>query len=182
MPDRDMPSPAQMNRRLNAKQQAIAEHALRFVQPTIAVFYRRNPDLRATMKRVDMESVAQLAVCMAAFTYKPTKSQPTTYFGSAIRHALYRAVLHQQKLDGRYVPTEKILDPVPNAHRTRQEMRAMKALRFLSAYDRTLLEDRLVEQVTLEQLSSEQGCDPRTISKRVLRAIERLRLAEGDLP
>lgn len=58
----------------------------------------------------------------------------------------------------------------------------MKALRMLDAYDRTLLEDRLIEQLTLEQLSSEQGCDPRTIGKRVKRAIERLRLAVGDLP
>jgi len=169
-------------RRLNDKQQALATSALQFVKPTIAVFYRRNPDLRVTMRRVDMESVAQLAVCMAAFTFNPKKSMPTTYFGSAIRHALYRAVLHQQKLDGRYVPTEKILDPIPNAHRTRQEMRAMRALRFLSAYDRTLLEDRLVEQVTLEQLASEQRCDPRTISKRVRRAIEQLRSAECDMP
>lgn len=160
----------------------MAESALRYVQPTIAVFVRRNPDLRPTIKRVDMEQVAQLAVCMAAFTYNPARSQPTTYFSSAIRHALYRAVLTQQKLDGRYVPTERILEPMPNQHRTRQEMRAMKALRRLSAQDRTLLEDRLIEQVTLEQLASEQGCDPRTIGKRVKKAIERLRCAEDDLP
>jgi RNA polymerase sigma factor (sigma-70 family) len=169
-------------RRLNPKQQAIAEDALRFVQPSIAVFYRRNPDLRVAMKRVDMESVANVAVCMAAFTYNPKKSQPTTYFGSAIRHALYRAVLTQQRQDGRYIPTERILDPQPHGHRTRQEMRAMKALRSLGACDRALLEDRLIEQVTLEQLASEQQCDPRTISKRVKAAVEKLRMVESDLP
>ena len=155
---------------------------MRFVQPTIAVFYRRNPDLRQTMRRVDLESVAYVAVCMAAFTYKPKKSKPTTYFGSAIRHALYRAVLTQQRLDGRYIPTETILDPQPHGHRTRQEMKALRALRLLSAYDRALLEDRLIEQVTLEQLSCEQRCDPRTISKRVKRAIDRLRSAASDMP
>lgn len=171
-----------MQRRMSARQSALAEQALRYVQPTIAVFVRRNPDLRAAIKRVDLESVASLAVCMAAFTYNPKKSQPTTYFSSAIRHALYRAVLNQQRLDGRYVPTEKIMEPVPNRHRTRQEMRAIRALRSLSAYDRTLLEDRLIEQVTLEQLSSEQRCDPRTVGKRVQRAIEKLRSAESDLP
>lgn len=53
---------------------------------------------------------------------------------------------------------------------------------MLSAYDRALLEDRLIEQVTLEQLSSEQRCDPRTISKRVKAAIERLRGAASDMP
>jgi RNA polymerase sigma factor (sigma-70 family) len=171
-----------MTRRLSPKQQAVAEAALRYVAPSVAVFVRRNPDLRATIKRVDMDSVAQMAVCMAAFTYDAKKSQPTTYFGSAIRHALYRAVLNQQKLDGRYVPVERILEPQPHVARTRQEMRAMRALRSLSAYDRTLLEDRLIEQVTLEQLSVEQHCDPRTISKRVKQAVERLRSIEGDLP
>ena len=169
-------------RRLNKRQQQYAEQAMRFVQPSIASFVKRNPDLRNAVRRVDLESVALQAVCMAALTYKPERSQPTTYFGSAIRHALYREVLTQQKLDGRYVPTERILDPVPNRHRTRQEMRALRALRMLSAYDRTLLEDRLIEQVTLEQLGLEQQCDPRTIAKRVRRAISVLRLAESDLP
>ena len=58
----------------------------------------------------------------------------------------------------------------------------MRALRMLTAYDRTLLEDRLVEQLTLEQLSSEQGCDPRTIGKRVKKAIVKLKQVLGDLP
>lgn len=169
-------------RQLNARQQRIAEQAMRFVQPSIAVFIRRNPDLRASARRIDLESVALQAVCVAALTYKAEKSQPTTYFGSAIRHALYREVLKQQRLDGRYVPTAQILDPQPALHRTRQEMRALKALRMLSINDRTLLEDRLVEQVTLEQLALEQRCDPRTISKRVRRAVAALRQAESDLP
>jgi len=169
-------------RRLTAKQQQTAEQAMRFVQPCIAVFIRRNPDLRIAARRVDLESVALQAVCMAAMTYRPDRSQPTTYFGSAIRHALYREVLKQQRLDGRYIPTERILDPQPALHRTRQEMRALRALRLLSINDRTLLEDRLVEQVTLEQLSLEQRCDPRTLSKRVQRAITALRQAESDLP
>lgn len=169
-------------RQLNARQQRVAEQAMRFVQPSIAVFIRRNPDLRAAARRIDLESVALQAVCIAALTYKKERSQPTTYFGSAIRHALYREVLKQQRLDGRYIPTERILDPQPALHRTRQEMRALKALRMLSINDRTLLEDRLIEQVTLEQLGLEQRCDPRTISKRVQRAIASLRQAESDLP
>jgi len=169
-------------RRLNARQQRYAELAVQFVQPSIASFIRRNPDLRATARRVDLESVALQAVCLAALTYNPERSLPTTYFGSAIRHALYREVLQQQRQDGRYIPTERILDPQPNRHRTRQEMRALKALRILSVYDRTLLEDRLIEQVTLEQLGLEQRCDPRTVAKRVQKAIDALRRAESDLP
>jgi hypothetical protein len=44
-----------MSRRLTAAQQVLADDALRFVQPTIAVFVRRNPDLRASIRRVDMD-------------------------------------------------------------------------------------------------------------------------------
>jgi hypothetical protein len=92
------------------------------------------------------------------------------------------ALFTQQKQDGRYVPVERILEPQPNRSRTRQEMRALRALRLMSAHDRDLLEDRLIESVTLEQLSLEHGCDPRTIAKRVSRVIERLHQAESDLP
>ena len=58
-------------RRLTAKQQRTATEAMRFVHPSIAVFVKRNPDLRASIRRVDLESVAYQAVCMAAFTYQP---------------------------------------------------------------------------------------------------------------
>lgn len=171
-----------MKRRLTPAQQRIAEDSLRFIKPQIAAFMRKNPDLRQSARRVDLQSVAMAAVVSAALTYKPAKSQPTTYFGSAIRHALYREVLSQARRDGRYITVEKILDPVPPQHRTRLEMRALKAIAMLSAYDRTLLEDRLIEAVTLEQLGYEQGLDPRTIAKRVKDAIERLRSAESNLP
>ena len=169
-------------RKLNRVQQGYVESALHIVQPAIRTFVKRNPDLRVWIRRVDLEGCAHHAVCMAALTYKPEKSQVTTYFSSAIRHALYRAVLTQQRQDGRYIPTETILDPQPNTHRTRQEMRAMKALRMLRASDRVLLEDRLIEQVTLEQLGREQRCDPRTIQRRVQAALKMLRAVESDLP
>lgn len=176
-----MPRPRK-TRRLNKTQRRYAEQALAVAQPAVRAFVKKNPDLRAWIQRVDLDSVALHAICMAALTYKPEKSAVTTYFSSAIRHALYREVLTQQKIDGRYIPTEQILDPQPNAHRTRQEMRALRALRLLSAEDRVLLEDRLIEQVTLEQLGYEQKCDPRTIQRRVQAAIRMLRSAESDLP
>lgn len=169
-------------RRLNARQQRLAANAAKFVQPAIASFLRRNPDLRRLALTLDLESVALTAVCSAALTFNRQKSQPQTYFGTAIRHALFREVLNAQKRGRRFLATEEILDPQPNTHRSRQEAKAMRALRMLTAYERTLLEDRLIEQVTLEQLSLEQRCDPRTIAKRVARAIEKLREIVSDLP
>lgn len=169
-------------KRLTLAQQALAEESLRFVQPEIATFMKRNPDLRVNALRCDLKSIAMVAVCAAAKTYDPERSRPTTYFGSAIRHALYRAVLAQRRLDERYVSVGAIRDAMPQRVRSRQEMRATKAVALLSAYDRTLLEDRLIEKITLEQLGDEQNLDPRTIAKRVSEAIEKLRDAESNLP
>lgn len=168
-------------RRLTKKQQQTAEDALRYVQPSIASFVKRNPDLRPAMRRCDLESTAYQAVCLAALTYDPDRSRPTTYFGAAIRHALYREVLSQQRQDGRYVPVDKLLQDLEANRLTAADMRAIRALRKLSASDRSLLEDRLIEQISFERLGREHGCDPRTIAKRVRTAIESLRLAEDDL-
>lgn len=169
-------------RRLTPQQQEVAADALRFVAPVLASFFKRNPDLRQLAKTLDLESVAQAAVCSAALTFDPAKSLPQTYFGTAIRHALYREVLASQKRSIRFIATEQMHDPQPNAAKVRAEAKAIRALRMLSAYDRTLLEDRLIEQVTLEQLSLEQQCDPRTIAKRVQAAVEKLRKIISDLP
>jgi len=168
-------------RRLTARQRTLAEESMRFIPPGIAVFVRRNPDLRQAVRRVDLESVAMHAVCMAALTYDREKSQPTTYFGSAIRHALYRAVLRQKRMDERFVLLGGVGD-ASTAKSNRLERRASQALRLLSIADRLLLEDRLIDQVTLEQLAEELHCDPRTVSKRVQRAVETLRGIEKDLP
>jgi RNA polymerase sigma factor (sigma-70 family) len=168
--------------RLTAEQQRIAADAIKYCDPVIAQFLKVNNDLRRAARRVDLASTAMYAVCLAATTYDPEKSKPSTYFSIAIRHALIRAVLKQQKIDGRYIAVESLLEPSPNVHRTRQEQRALKALKSLSAYDKTLLEDRLIEAVTLEQLGLEQRLDPRTVAKRVAMAIDKLRRAEDNLP
>lgn len=167
---------------LTKAQRSVAERATAFVQPSVAAFLKRNPDLRQLAQTLDLESVANHAICVAATTFDDSKSLPQTYFGSAIRHALYKEVLMAQKKAARYIATEEIRSPVPSSSYVRQQSRAMRALRMLTAYERTLLEDRLIEKVTLEQLSWEQGCDPRTIAKRVKEAIEKLRVIERDLP
>ena len=169
-------------RRLTTKQQAVATDAMRFVQPAISSFVRKNPDLRRAVRRVDLESVAYHAVCSAAITYNPRKSLPTTYFGSAIRHALYREVLTQQKIDGRYVPVDHIMFPPTDGRASVRCMRALRALKKMSAMDQMLLEDRLIEQISFEKLGREHGCDPRTIAKRVRQAIAALRDIESDMP
>ena len=48
--------------------------------------------------------------------------------------------------------------------------------------EKQLLEDHVIEGVTLERLGREQRLDRRTIRRRIKRAIQRLREAEKDLP
>ena len=60
--------------------------------------------------------------------------------------------------------------------------KAAKPLQMLSPYEKRLLEDHLIEGVTLERHDREQDLDRRTIRKRINGAIARLREAEKDLP
>jgi len=76
----------------------------------------------------------------------------------------------------------EIARPHLNPHIERMKSRAVKALQMLSPYEKQLLEDHLIEGVTLERLGREQRLDRRTIRKRIKRAIDRLREAEKDLP
>ena len=171
-----------MTRRLTSQQQAFAAEAMDVVQPAIRAFLKRHPGLRHIASRVDIESVAMQAVCVAALTYKPKKSKVTTYFSTAIRHAIARAIFKQQKLDRRCALHAAPVEPTPDLNADRQIQFAIKALKMLPEPQRTLLEDRLIEEVTLGQLGQEHGLDPRTIAKRVAEAVEQLRRAASDLP
>jgi DNA-directed RNA polymerase specialized sigma24 family protein len=72
--------------------------------------------------------------------------------------------------------------PETNLHYDRMKHRALKALQFLPPYEKRLLEDHLIEGVTLGRLGREQQLDKRTVRKRIKQAIESLREAEKDLP
>lgn len=171
-----------MSRRLNEQQQAWATEAMSVIQPAIRAFLNKNPGLRQTAKRSDLDSIAMQAVCLAALTYNPEKSKVTTYFSTAVRHAIAREIFGQQKRDQRFNLQSKPVDPNPDMRKCRMDQFAIKALKMLPEPERTLLEDRLIEEVTLDQLGREQGVDPRTIAKRVGQAIARLRRAASDLP
>jgi RNA polymerase sigma factor (sigma-70 family) len=171
-----------VGRRLTEQQQHYATEAMAVVQPAIRAFLARNPHLKRLATRADMESVALKAVCMAALTYDPAKSKVTTYFSTAIRHELAREIGRQQKSEQRYALRQKAVEQEPNLPEHRLRAFALKALKMLPESERTLLEDRLIEEVTLAQLGRENGIDPRTVSKRVVQAIALLRRVAADLP
>ena len=169
-------------RRLTDNQQGYAEKAMPLVRMVIASYLKRNPDLVDVAHRCDMDGTAEQAVCLAALTYNPEKAGVSAYFSVAIHRAIAKEVLARQTHERRMRSAWNLCKPHLNPHIERMKHRAVKALQMLSPYEKQLLEDHLIEGVTLERLGREQDLDRRTIRKRIKRAIDRLREAEKDLP
>jgi DNA-directed RNA polymerase specialized sigma24 family protein len=148
----------------------------------IASYLKRNPDLIDVANRCDMDGTAEQAVCLAALTYNPEKAGVSAYFSVAIHRAIAKEVLARRNHERRMRSAWDLCKPHLNPHIERMKHRAVKALQMLSPYEKQLLEDHLIEGVSLERLGREQDLDRRTIRKRIKRAIDRLREAEKDLP
>lgn len=169
-------------RRLTAEQQRFVEAAMPVIEATIAAFRKRNANRWQTVRRSDLFGAAQQAVCLAALTYNPEKAGVSAYFSVAIQRALMKEVSARERVDRRQISVWTVHDKTTNPNHDRMKERAIKALAFLPPYDRQLLEDHLIEGVTLSRLCREHGIHARTMKKRVLRAIEKLREAESHLP
>ena len=148
----------------------------------IASYLKRNPDLIDVANRCDLEGTAEQAVCLAALTYNPEKAGVSAYFSVAIHRAISKEIQARRNHERRMRTAWEIAKPQLNPHIERMKHRAVKALQMLSPYEKQLLEDHLIEGVSLERLGREQDLDRRTIRKRIKRAIDRLREAEKDLP
>jgi RNA polymerase sigma factor (sigma-70 family) len=169
-------------RRLSATQQGYAEKAMPLVRIVIGTFLKRNPDLMDVAQRCDLDGTAEQAVCQAALTYNPEKAGVSAYFSVAIHRAISKEIQARRNHERRMRVAWEITKPQLNPHIERMKHRAVKALQMLSPYEKQLLEDHLIEGVSLERLGREQDLDRRTIRKRINRAIQRLREAEKDLP
>ena len=170
------------SRRLTATQKGYAEQATRLVRAVIGAYLERNPDLKEVANRCDLTGAAEQAVCQAALTYNPGKAGISAYFTVAIRRAISKEIQARRNHERRMRVAWEIAKPHLNPHIERMKRRAVRALKMLSPYDRQLLEDHLIEGVTLERLGREQQLNHRTIRKRINKAIDRLREAEKDLP
>lgn len=171
-----------MSRRLTADQQRFVESAMPVIDASIAAFRKRNANRWQIVRRCDLKGAAQQAVCLAALTYDPAKAGISAYFSVAIQRALMKEVAGRERIDRRMVSAWVVHDRPSNPTHDKMKGRAIKALAFLPPEERRLLEDHLIEGVTLGRLCREQGCHPRTLKKKILRAIEKLREAESHLP
>jgi len=169
-----------MGRRLTDEQRGRAEDALRLVPAAVRAFIRQHPSYRRLAPKCDMTAAAELAVVEASFTYDPARSKPTTYYGTAIRHALLKEVRRHQR--SRESANERVsLDKALGMKFTiDQQQQALACLRLLLPEDRELIESHILEGRSLMSLGRERDRDWRTIKARLRRAFERLRLCVTD--
>ena len=107
---------------------------------------------------------------------KPAVAGISAYLTVAVHRALSKELQARRNHERRMRLDWEICRPHLNPHIERMKHRAVKALQMLSPYEKQLLEDHLIEGVTLERLGR------RAICKRIKRAIDRLREAKKDLP
>jgi DNA-directed RNA polymerase specialized sigma24 family protein len=167
-------------RRLSDAQKAQAEEAMAFVPSAVRAFVAKHPCYARLLPKCDLTSVAHMAVVEASFTYDATKSQPTTYYGSAIRHALLKEVRRLQR--SRECANERVdFSKALNLKGTLdQRQQAIACLSLLPLEDRTLIEAHVLEGRSLMSLGRELDRDWRTIKARLTKAVELLRQCVSD--
>ncbi len=167
-------------RSLNDEQQGRAAEAWPLIPAAVRAFVRRHRCYARLFRHCDLDGVAQLAVVEASFTYDAAKSKPTTYYGSAIRHALLKEVKRVQR--SRYGANERVCYAkalgLVFAPTRRQQM--LQCLRDMPDHHRSLIESIVIEGKTLSSIARSTGRDWRTIKARLMRALEALRLASRE--
>jgi DNA-directed RNA polymerase specialized sigma24 family protein len=163
-----------VTRRLTTEQQKLAESALQYVPVGVAAFIRTNPSYRRMLRHCDLESTAQLAVVQASLTYDPSKSQPQTYYGAAIRHALLKEVRRAKRSregDDARVNLPKALGMVL-AGAGREE--ALRCLETLPPYSRSVVQRHVLHHQSMAQIGREDGVAWQTVKARLTQAFDQL--------
>lgn len=153
------------------------------IPAAIAAFLRRHPCLRKAARHADLQSAAMMAVCQASFTYDPTRSKPTTYYGTAIRHALLKET--QKVANSREMSILRCSVEKAEARlRPRSEAAnlLLRTLAQMSMEEKHLIEDRILSRQSLRALGKIAGVDPRTIAKRLKRYLGHLADRSDDMP
>lgn len=162
--------------RLTEGQRVIAEQAAAIVPKALAAFRFRYPSLRRQLAVIDAVSVAHLAVCRAAVTYDPAKSQVTTYFSTAIRNAVLKELDRERRF--RYYSAERVPMELAEALAvapSRYATRVQTAIARLPAKSRKLVHLRFYRALSLREIGEQVGADPRTVSLRLTNALKTLR-------
>lgn len=153
------------------------------IPAAIKGFLRRHPCMRKDARRCDLYGAAQLAVVKASFTYDPSRGAMTTYYGTAITHELRREVKrHRRHRDTanqerqlEAAAADILIDVSPDGP-------LVRALAGMPLVEKHLIEDRVFGRMTVTALARQAGVDPRTLAKRLRRALDELARRAQDLP
>lgn len=161
-------------RRLTPEQQRLAEDALQYVEVCVASFVRANPSYRRMLRHCDLDSTAQLAVVQASLTYDPAKSQPQTYYGAAIRHALLKEVRRVKRSregdDGRIALPKALALKLEGASRED----ALLCLETLPQYSRSVVQRHVLHHKSMAQIAREDKVAWQTVKARLTQAYDQL--------
>ena len=162
-------------------ERTLAVHAMRYTSKAIAGLARGYPGIRHQIAKIDAEAVAYLAVCRAAQTYDSAKSQPTTYFSTAIRNAIIKEIARSKRaiVDG----PDRV--PMSIAEETVHRMPDHDVVLAVSALPESavsLIRRRFYDGHTLSDIAAEEGCARSTVRRRLSRALRLLKSALEILP
>jgi hypothetical protein len=162
-------------RPMTQEERALAEQAISIVPVVINSMNRSFPGISGKLAKIDAKSVAYVAVCRAAQTYDPEKSQVTTYFSSAIRNALLKELAKTQRL--RYDSPERVSLELAERVAPRQSDQQRKlpaALSVLPAGERSLIASRYYSGMSIKEMSVLYKCNQKAVRARLKKAVESL--------
>lgn len=153
------------------------------VEVVIRSLHKSYPGINRNLASIDAESVAYLAICKAAKTYKPEKAQVSAYFSAAIRNALLKELAKSQrwKCDRR----EDVVHALAarQEHRQSQEASRLKlALAMLPEKERQLIASRYYEGKSVSDIAYLTFQNPKAIRAQMKRALALLSELLGTQP
>lgn len=156
-------------------ERALAEEALAIVPVVINAMSRSFPGITKKLSRIDARSVSYVAICRAAQTYDPAKSQVTTYFSAAVRNALLKELAKSQRL--RYDSPERVPIEIAEKSAARQGSQESKLPAALSALPdeaRSLITSRYIGGLSIKEMSVRYGCNQKKVRARLKLAVAQL--------
>ena len=162
---------------LSEQQSQYVAEALAIIPAAVRTFRKRHPAWRACLGRLDVESICHLAICKAATTYNPARSQVTTYFSMAMRNALVKAVQKEYRyVQAGRAPTQEAIEARAAEARLTERLQGsvQEALSKLPPRSKFLLHLKFARKMSLRQLAEHSGRDARTIQNWLNEAMDQM--------
>lgn len=159
-------------RKLTKKQRAYVEKAIPIVEVVIRSLHKSFPGITGKLASIDAVSVAHLAICRAAKTYDPSRSQISAYFSAAIRNALLKELARSQKWKcDRRSDVVHELAKRQEPRQSHQDGRLRMALAMLPDYTRQLIASRYFEGKSVTEIAANTDQNPKTVRAQLKRSL-----------